>query len=237
MLTSLDVVARLQGEADQVLAGRLEGLVRRGQAVTCRAGCAHCCRQLVVISPLEAHALAAYVEASGREGEFRERITVWEARVAEHPGLGLALQAFRAAEGYPSSETGSRLESEYWAARLECPFLDGDRCGVYPARPFACREHHVTSDPELCREDLDAPTVAPTRLEYRTLSAWIGVEQLRLPDRQLPLPEALEYSRTHPEARAAGVGEAELGNALLQGRRRLAAALSRLGIRGDVPRH
>src|SRR5438105_2021435 len=62
-------------EAYDLLAEQAEDRIRRrlnGVEVSCRPGCCACCRQLVVVSPLEAFALASWVAERGqRERKLR----------------------------------------------------------------------------------------------------------------------------------------------------------------------
>ncbi len=229
MSTLLEVAEQLRAEADARQSDRLNSLAQQGSTVTCGAGCWACCGQLVVISPLEAHALA---EAVTREpdlaGRVEARTVQWREQLQDEPDLDRQLKEFRAVQGYPEPERGTHLETSYWESGLLCPFLEESRCSVYKHRPFACREHHVTSPPELCLLELDAPTPAPTRMEYRTLATWIGVTAFGLPDCQLVLPEALEFARAHPEHTTRHVAPERARELLHQGRRRLAAALTQV---------
>lgn len=229
MSTLLEVAAHLRAESDARQSDRLHSLAQQGKPVTCGAGCWACCGQLVVVSPLEAHALA---ESVAREPDLAARIEArtaqWREQVKDEPDLDHRLQEFRAVQGYPESEQGTLLETSYWEAGLLCPFLEEGRCSVYEHRPFACREHHVISPPELCLLELDASTPAPTRMEYRTLATWIGITAFGLPDCQLVLPEALEFARAHPEHTTRQVAPERARELLHQGRRRLAAALNRV---------
>jgi Fe-S-cluster containining protein len=177
-------------------------LPHSGAEIRCLPGCTACCYQLVVVSPLEAHALAAYLAAHPElHASITKRVASWQETVAEEPDLQAALARLNAAEGYLPAEEGAALELEYFRVGLPCPFLDPETelCTVYPVRPFVCREHLVVSPPELCTLDLDAVTTADTRLEARAVANVIGTECFGLPDRLLPLPEALEYAASHPD--------------------------------------
>jgi Fe-S-cluster containining protein len=228
-LTVLEAAARLREETDRHVSGRLQALPQAGAEVSCRAGCAACCRQLVVVSPLEAHAIAAHVAADpALEAAVLARVAEWRARVAETEGLAERLQRFEDAGGYLRGAEGGALELAYWAARLPCPFLEGDRCSIYPVRPFACREHHVVSDPTLCAEDPDAVVSADTRMETRAVASEVGAACFGLPDRLIALPEALEHAHEQTGAGDTEVPEAEVAEAIAAARRRARLALARL---------
>jgi Fe-S-cluster containining protein len=190
----------LRTRADTRIEETIRGLPAGGTEITCRAGCSACCRQLVVVSPLEVAAIGEFVRARpDLAAEVEGRIEHWRAAVAADSELSALLQTFEAAEGYVEGEEGEALELSYWRRQLPCPFLAEDRCTIYPVRPFACREHHVTSDPRLCAEDLDRVTPAGTRLEFRAVGSQVGASCFDTPDRLIPLPLAWDYARNHPE--------------------------------------
>jgi hypothetical protein len=152
----------------------------------------------------------------------------WERALSERPGLREGLERFEAADGYLPDEEGGALEVEYWAAQLACPFLEQGRCSIYPARPFACREHHVLSDPRLCAESPDDVTAAGTRLEFRAVASAAGTACFHLPDRLILLPRALEYARGQPEEAAREAEETEVTGAVTDAQRRVRLAMARL---------
>ena len=228
-MTVLDAAAFLRDESSRRIEGRLQSLPNAGVEVSCRAGCHACCSQLVVVSPLEAHALAEHVAADADLGRrAAARVEAWAAAVSGHPTLGARLAQFEKAGGYVDSQAGDAIEREYWAAKLPCPFLDGGCCSIYPVRPHACREHFVLSPPELCAEDLDAVTPANTRLEFRAVASAVGEAAFGLPDRLIPLPRALQYAREHPEEGAREAGESEVRAQIADAQRRVRLALARL---------
>jgi len=121
-----------------------------GSQISCRAGCASCCRQLVPISLFEAEALITWMRTlpeerrAELEGRFdRALSTLRDAGVIEKvldPKWALE-------EGFATD-----VAIAYFRARVACPFLENENCGIYSNRPLACREHMVTSPPELCQD-------------------------------------------------------------------------------------
>jgi Fe-S-cluster containining protein len=97
--------------------------------ISCREGCAHCCRQQVMISDQEAALLL---------------------KAAEHNDLTLDKQKL---------QEQAKIEGEgEWAKKPKdqrsCIFLGADnRCQVYEARPMACRKYFSISNPDSC--DID----------------------------------------------------------------------------------
>ena len=53
--------ALMEAERERLTLPVLQQVEQAGERVSCRAGCSACCRQLVVVSPLEAVAIAEHV--------------------------------------------------------------------------------------------------------------------------------------------------------------------------------
>lgn len=119
--------------------------------VSCRAGCGACCNQAVPVTRSEVRAIRAYL----RELPHDQRAQL-EQRVAE---VGTELAA--------AGVTATNVDDEraYFALGVACPFLVDGSCGIRPARPLACREYLVTSDPAHCatREDGKIVRISSTR--------------------------------------------------------------------------
>jgi Fe-S-cluster containining protein len=108
--------------------------------ISCRRGCAHCCHMPVIASLPEAAALVEHL--LGKPGG--------EARlVAALPELRRQTELL-----FDRATT----TAAYFARQIPCVFLDGEgACGVYAARPAACRVHLVTSEPAACSAASSAP--------------------------------------------------------------------------------
>lgn len=87
-------------------------------SVACRAGCDHCCYQVVGVTPPEALAIADHLKQT-LSAEELERVRV---RIGER---------FERARGLSSEE---RFSPEH-----PCVFLEGGGCSVYEVRPLSCR--------------------------------------------------------------------------------------------------
>lgn len=140
-------------------------LEERKPSITCRSGCAHCCKMQVVATSAEADLLVRYLAWAGRTLPLDK--LAWQ---AELRGV------------------------QEWSAQPEpartCVFLDTEqqKCTVYPLRPMACRKYLVISPAEQCDIvqhpegevgvifDLDAEllaTAAMTHWETGTLPAML----------------------------------------------------------------
>jgi Fe-S-cluster containining protein len=170
-----------------------------GDSVSCRAGCAACCRQLVPISVVEAHDLARAVAAlpsDRREAiraRFAETVTTME-RLGfldpnAHPGRTRILS--------PTTDLRqgwSDVVARYFAAQIPCPVLEDERCSLYEDRPIVCREVLVVSRPEECTTLGLARTIARP-IQGSEALATAAREFLGEPLPMLPLPLALEWSQ------------------------------------------
>lgn len=196
-ITSIVPVTRRLGE--EML--KLEELRSReaGHSISCRMGCAACCRMLVPLSPPEAFALRDYVEQLpvDRQAELRQKIAESKATLMSH-GLLNRLQDVADATNPIPDEQLEPINRAYYALRHPCPFLDNEICSIYEARPAACRELLVTSPAELC-DDLVANPVVPIPVSVRigtVLGLLWGIVTDSAP-RLIPLPLALEWAEQH----------------------------------------
>jgi Fe-S-cluster containining protein len=119
-----------------------------GRPVTCRRGCAHCCRHLAPISAIEARAIHALVEAmpEPRRSAIRDRFAAVRAALA---AAGLLDEVLGLAQ--LTAEQARVTAARYMLLGLACPFLGADEsCSIYTERPLVCREYLVTSPVAYC---------------------------------------------------------------------------------------
>lgn len=185
--------------ADQIVRLSVAHVEAEGRAVSCRAGCGACCRQLVPINKAEARSIRDLVEAlpeprrSEVKGRFAEAV-----RVLGEAGLLTSLD-HRA--GHEDDEHRWALGRRYFQMGVACPFLEDESCSIYPDRPLVCREYLVTTPPELCARPVH------NEVEVVPLATSVGVAFARFqtprlgPDepRWLPLILALKWADSHPE--------------------------------------
>jgi Fe-S-cluster containining protein len=168
-----------------------------GRTVSCRAGCGACCRQLVPISPPEAHQIGDVIDAlpEPRRATVRQRFEVARARLAKTPLLAMLEDPATFTDG-----DLQRLGLDYFALGIACPFLEDESCSIYPERPIACREYLVTSPAEACARP-SAETIRMVPIPGQASNAVSRIDET--PGARfipwVPLILAPEWSRSNPE--------------------------------------
>jgi Fe-S-cluster containining protein len=161
----------------QSLSDSMTGIAERnvealGGKISCREGCGACCRQAVPISPVEASALAEWLEQQGKERQeaLREKFRQAAARLEES---GIA-QAVRNWSEKPDPEAAHEFGLKYFALGIACPFLEEERCTIHKLRPLRCREYLVVSPAEHCAQPAssDIVSVKPPVLLSNILAQW-----------------------------------------------------------------
>jgi Fe-S-cluster containining protein len=196
-ITSIVPLARHLGE--QMLKLEENRSHETGNAISCRMGCAACCRMLVPLSPPEAFALQEYVEQlpQDRQTVLRRNIEQSKATLAAH-GILDRLQAVADATTPIPDDELEPINRAYYALRHPCPFLDQEICSIYEARPAACRELLVTSPAQLCdnlAENPVQPLSVPVRIGTVLGLLWASIAG-KTP-RLIPLPLAFDWAHRH----------------------------------------
>ncbi len=110
--------------------------------ITCGPNCGACCYSLANISPIETVNIIRYIRLN-RTYEQRTQIK----RALEHNATLLAeIQRTHA-------NNLDELSKAYYAQQLPCVFQTMDEnCSIHTIRPSICRNHHVVTAPDLCRD-------------------------------------------------------------------------------------
>jgi Fe-S-cluster containining protein len=198
-ITAIVPVTRRLGEEAAEL--EVQQAVEAGRTISCRKGCAACCRMLVPLSAPEAFALSEYVEQlpPDRRTLLLNHLSDTKDRL-KHEGLWERLNDVAETSKPVSDEELDPINQSYYALRIPCPYLENELCSIYEARPAACRELLVTSPAELCQDLVHNPIV-PLRVSMR-ISSILGLVWGSLtstPPRLIPLPMALEWAEQHEE--------------------------------------
>ena len=174
-----------------------------GESISCRKGCAACCRMLVPLSVPEAFALQASIERlpAEQQAHLQARLETAKQLLQEHQ-LWNALEEVSESSHPPTDESLEPLNRAYYALRMPCPFLDQEQCSIYEDRPAACRELLVTSPADLCH-DMTNTQIRPIPVSLR-ISTALGLFWAELTGtaaRLIPLPVALDWALRHREGR------------------------------------
>jgi len=170
-----------------------------GRPISCRKGCAACCRMLVPVSAPEAFALKTMVDAlpEERRNVVLDKLKQAQARL-EDAGLLARLTALAEAASPLSDGDMEPTNRAYYALRMACPFLEDENCSIYEDRPAACRELLVTTPAELCDDLINNPVRSlPAPVRVGTVLALLWSELTSTPPTLIPLPLALDWAGKH----------------------------------------
>lgn len=145
------------GMSEQVVKGA-------GGVISCRKGCAACCRQAIPLSEIEAYQITEMVEAMPEPSrtEIKKRFeTAWH-HFADIGWFERLDETFKL-----PPEKRNNIVVEYFNEKIDCPFLEDECCSIHQMRPLACREYMVTSPAENCSH-LSAETVRMVELPVKT---------------------------------------------------------------------
>ena len=199
-ITSIVPLTRRLGE--EILKLEEHQARQAGHVVSCRMGCAACCRMLVPLSPPEAFSLLEYIEQLPNERRhiIERKLDASKAELAAHALLDMLRAVAEAKEPIPDEEL-EPINRAYYALRHPCPFLENEMCSIYEARPAACRELLVTSPASLCDNLAENPVVPiPVSVRAGTVLGLLWAAVSGNAPRLIPLPLALDWARRHREA-------------------------------------
>jgi Fe-S-cluster containining protein len=179
-----------------------------GTAISCRAGCGACCRQMVPVSLFEAEALTDWLRSQPEER--REALAQRFHRALSALRDAGVIDKLLKEEWLLDEENTTQLAVDYFHARVACPFLENENCSIHPIRPLACREYLVTSPPELCQDPSVhniSGVLLPLKLS-RVLYSF-GREMEQDPRGWIPLVFLLAWAKSgaRPGEFVAGTGE------------------------------
>jgi Fe-S-cluster containining protein len=137
----------LQSLTNKVVEAAVEREQTAGREISCKAGCAACCRQLVPISVSEARGLMRLI--AGLNDAHRARVI---ARFNDAISQLRASLLWDRLEKYSTLSFDERLAlgTEYFRLGIACPFLEDESCSIHPERPLICRQYLVTSPSKHC---------------------------------------------------------------------------------------
>jgi len=198
-ITSIVSATRRLGEEAAQL--EVQQAIEAGRTISCRMGCAACCRMLVPLSAPEAFALRDYVEQLpiDRRTHLLNRISDTKDRLTRE-GLWDRFNDVAEATRLLPDEELDPINQSYYALRIPCPYLENEMCSIYEARPSACRELLVTSPAKLCQDMVQNPvTPLPVSMRISSILGLVWGTLTNSPPRLIPLPMALEWAERHEE--------------------------------------
>lgn len=202
--TLIDLLAAARAISDRTTAMGLERERAAGRAISCRAGCGACCRQLVAISVVEAESLAQLVAAMPEEraAVIRARFAAALKRLEEagllSPHDAPGNRTLVASEPDDAAFARRALARRYFALKIACPFLENESCSIHPDRPMVCREYHVTTPAADCADlyEKEVGRVEPPLRMGEVLArtfAKVAADETYM----IPLVLSLEWSTAH----------------------------------------
>jgi Fe-S-cluster containining protein len=198
-ITAIVPVTRRLGEEAAEL--EVQQAIEAGRTISCRKGCAACCRMLVPVSAPEAFSLSEYVEQlpPDRRTLLLNRLSDTKERL-KREGLWERLNDVAETSKPVSDEELDPINQSYYALRIPCPFLEDEMCLIYEGRPAACRELLVTSPAELCQDLVQNPVATlPVSMRMSSILGPIWGSLTNSPPRLIPLPMALEWAKDHED--------------------------------------
>jgi Fe-S-cluster containining protein len=184
--------------ADAVTGMAQQVVEKQGQKISCKKGCAACCRSMVAISEVEARHLHELVESLPEPQRSHVLARFAEAvRRLDQAGL---LDRLRSRERWTDADY-PKIEVRYFAQGIACPLLEDESCSIYPERPATCREFLVTSPAEKCAMPTNEE-VHMVKLPFRVMSALARFDPVAPTAdhiRWVPLVLALEWAAEHPD--------------------------------------
>lgn len=220
----IEAARRLMALTSELVA-RLLSLAPDG-AVACKAGCGHCCHQVVGISVPEALAIFEHLRRTRS---------------------GAELEQLKARVDTLHERARTRSVAERFSADLPCAFLRDGSCSIYEVRPLACRGAN-SLDASDCEQRLQDPKARAEFLEkghggrcyvepvraFRAVSAGLqlGLSELyQLDPRGLDLLAAMHvlFQSESSPAQAWVAGEQPFEDALREKQREDAAEGARSG--------
>lgn len=118
-------------EVYQALEPRLEDLQKK-HSLPCHAGCSQCCHQAVFITPLEWWFMVNHIQQTKSQAYLQFVIERAETIYRDHR---------ETIEGFLKAPNSN--EYDHWDSAkqlsFQCPFLQDDHCGIYPARSLNAR--------------------------------------------------------------------------------------------------
>jgi Fe-S-cluster containining protein len=148
MITLADLVPPIQNLTDSVVSLAIKEHTKTGKAVSCKAGCASCCNQLIPLSVPEVFYIMDHIRRFPKPRQMKTIDRFKEVyKVITDNNLIDRLKVLVDDKDHPRDPSISR---KYFEMGCPCPFLEDQSCAIHEIRPIVCREYNVSSDPKHC---------------------------------------------------------------------------------------
>jgi Fe-S-cluster containining protein len=202
-----EILPVLQSLDDSLLSAIADQLGEAGLAISCKAGCGACCRQMVPLSIFEAEALAAWIGTLGPD--TREVLAHrFHQSLLKLASAGL-IDRLVQEDWLANTDSARQLAIDYFYQGVPCPFLQNESCSIHAIRPLVCREYLVTSDPRYCADPKALKTdPVPIPLNFSRVLNRLGAELEPGTHGWIPLVFLFAWmeSGAHPGAAFTGTG-------------------------------
>lgn len=167
-MTAAEIIAKSQQIHRRLGAGLATWLKaakrQHSGKITCRKGCDHCCRLMVMSFTFEGVLIANRLLRTGASGinvikKFQDDGQAQRSLIQEYTSAGVREQ--------------HDLAAKAWFRKGEpCPLLVGSLCSAYDIRPLSCASHYVVTPPCQCGppDGQDIGTINATPLFARAMN-------------------------------------------------------------------
>ncbi len=159
-----------------------------GKTITCSKGCGTCCNQLIPLSIPEAFYIFDLINSfpPKRQKVVKKRF---------HSTLNTIMNA-GLYDGLYNPRENVNIDKDYFKLGLACPFLEMNQCTIYEYRPFVCRDFHVVSPKNLCKDPYENQ-IEKIKIKWNigALTAAYSYRLYGLPSNPIPLSMALNWRK------------------------------------------
>lgn len=186
-VTLADIVPAARQLCDAITARTVERAVAEKYNIPCGRGCSACCRRyLVPVTACEAFALTGRILAAApaRSRRMQRRLLLAARRIMEHRPPKLSFD-----ESGGCNEADLTATSRWYEQiDVSCPFLEGDCCSIYSARPVACRQHFIHGSAAGCMGHSDDAERLPMPVQMADVLGLVAAQLESAEVEAVPLP-------------------------------------------------
>lgn len=141
--------------------------------ITCKEKCSKCCVEFIAARVEECDAIAIYLYLYPElMNKFLTNYNAWHRNITSGDNiLEKISEAYRSAFESRKPEEKKRFEDlalEYAGKYAQCPFLEDDKCIIYPIRPYTCSTYSVISDKKYCDPNLSKEEYIKNKLKVKS---------------------------------------------------------------------